>query len=76
MNTQLETIYTIKVKDSTLVASHINLKDIKFEAIEEDVFKGDAFFMRNVVFNRNNKGAVESFSVSNGRTKNIVFVKQ
>jgi len=76
LNKQLETIYTIKVKDSTLVASHINLKDIKLEVIEEDSFKGDVFFMNKIIFNRNKKGVVESFSVSSGRTKNIVFVKQ
>ncbi len=73
---ELETFYTIKVKDSGLIAEHRNLKDIKFSPIEEDTFGGDVFFIGEVVFEKNKNGLVESLSISNGRTKGIRFVKQ
>jgi hypothetical protein len=59
-----------------LVASHINLEEIKMEPIEKDSFNGSIYFMGKIIFNRNKKGEIESFSVSNGRTKDILFVKQ
>jgi CubicO group peptidase (beta-lactamase class C family) len=76
LNKQLETIYSLKIKNSTLVANHINLEEIKMEPIEKDSFNGNMYFMSKIIFNRNKKGEIESFSVSNGRTKNILFVKQ
>jgi len=76
LNKQLETIYSLKIKDSSLVASHINLEEIKMEPIEKDSFNGSIYFMGKIIFNRNKKGEIESFSVSNGRTKDILFVKQ
>jgi CubicO group peptidase (beta-lactamase class C family) len=76
LNKQLETIYSLKIKDSSLVASHINLEQIKMEPIEKDSFNGSIYFMGKIIFNRNKKGEIESFSVSNGRTKDILFVKQ
>jgi CubicO group peptidase (beta-lactamase class C family) len=73
---ELETFYTIVVKDTVMYAMHRNLKDIAFSPVENDAFKGDIYFMRNVVFKRNTKGKVNAFSVSNGRTKGIHFKKQ
>jgi len=75
INNQLETLYTVNAKDSTLVVNHLNLKEIVLEPVEEDSFNGSTNFMGKVDFKRDNNGNIESFSVSNGRTKNIVFVK-
>jgi hypothetical protein len=73
---ELETFYTVIVKDTVMYATHRNLKDIAFSPVENDVFKGDIYFMRNVVFKRDTKGIVNAFSVSNGRTKGVHFKKQ
>ena len=73
---ELETFYTIVVKDTAMYAMHRNLKDITFSPIEDDTFKGDVFFMNEVTFIRDSNGKVNAFSVSNGRTKGIHFQKQ
>ena len=73
---ELETFYTVIVKDNAMYATHKNLKDIKFTPIEIDAFKGDVSFMNTVEFKRGSKGGVNAFSVSNGRTKGILFKKQ
>ncbi len=73
---ELETFYTIIVKDSAIVAEHRNLKDIILSPVEEDAFSGDVSFMGDIVFKRNTQGIVNAFTVSNGRTKGIYFEKQ
>jgi len=73
---ELETFYTIVVKDTAMYAMHRNLKDITFSPIENDTFKGDVFFMNEVAFIRDSNGKINAFSVSNGRTKGIHFKKQ
>lgn len=73
---ELETFYTLKVKDSSLIAEHRNLKDIKLSATENDTFSGDIYFMSEVAFKKDQNGNVEAFTVSNGRTKGIYFSKQ
>jgi len=73
---ELETYYNVLVKDSVLIATHRNLKDIKLDVTEEDVFSSDVFFISELVFTRNSTGQVEGFTVSNGRTKGIVFKRQ
>lgn len=73
---ELETFYTIIVKDSAMYAIHKNLKDIKFSPIEDDTFSGDVYFMNEAAFKRDSKGQVNAFTVSNGRTKGVLFNKQ
>ena len=73
---ELETFYTIVVKDSAMYAMHKNLKDIKFSPAEDDTFSGDIYFMREAAFKRNTEGQVNAFYVSNGRTKGVLFNKQ
>lgn len=73
---ELETFYTIVVKDSTLMAEHRNLKNIKLSPTEDDTFSGDVFFMGEVEFKKDKNGNVNAFTVSNGRTKGIYFQKR
>ena len=76
LSEELETFYTIVVKDSILFAEHKNLKNIKLSAIEDDTFSGDVFFMGKVFFKRDSKGVVNEFTVSNARIKDVIFRKQ
>jgi len=76
LSEELETFYTIRVKDSAMIAEHRNLKDIKLSPTEEDTFSGDVYFIGEMAFKRNSSGEVEAFTVSNGRTKGIYFEKQ
>ncbi len=73
---ELETFYTIVVKDSAMVAKHRNLKDITLSPIEDDTFSGNVYFIRELAFKRNSQGNIDAFTVSNGRTRGIHFEKQ
>ena len=73
---ELETFYTIKLKDSTLIAKLRNFEDIELNTAEKDNFSADAFFIQEMVFNRDEQGAINGFEISNGRTKGVSFEKQ
>jgi CubicO group peptidase (beta-lactamase class C family) len=72
---EVETFYEVMVKDSILIARHRNLEDIELSPTEENFFSGSAFFFNEVEF-KWERGEVVGFYVSNGRTKNIEFLKQ
>lgn len=72
---ELETFYALELQDSTLILHIKNTKEIKLSPIEEDTFKGDIFFISEVMFLKNEDGNVKAFTVSNGRTKGIYFEK-
>lgn len=73
---ELETFYTLEVRDTTLVLLIRNTKDIELSALKEDNFKGDIFFIGEVAFIRDPGGQVTGFTVANGRTRGIWFEKQ
>jgi CubicO group peptidase (beta-lactamase class C family) len=73
---ELETFYTVVVTDSGLVARHRRVEDdITLTARSEDKFTGGVFFMREVEFVRGEDGTVTGFTVSNGRTRGVMFEK-
>ena len=73
---ELETFYTLELRDTTLVLLIRNTDDIELSAIKEDSYKGDVFFIGDLTFQRNDRGEVTGFTASNGRTKGIRFQKQ
>ena len=73
---ELETFYTIALEDSTLTALHRNMENIKLTPADDDNFSGSVFFMDEVAFQRNNEGTIDAFTVSNGRTKGVLFKRQ
>ena len=73
---ELETFYTLEVRDTTLVLLIRNTGEIKLSAIKEDSYKGDIFFIGELVFQRDKAGQVTGFAAANGRTRGIVFEKQ
>jgi hypothetical protein len=70
---ELETFYTLEVKDTVLTLMIKNTKDIALKPIEEDVFQGDVFFIGELAFLRDPVGDIRGFTVSNGRTRGIYF---
>ena len=70
---ELETFYNIVIKDSTLIANHRNMEVITLTPADTDGFSGDIFFLNEVEFKRNSAGNIEGLTVSNGRTKGILF---
>jgi len=70
---ELQTFYTLEMKDSTLTLLIRNTEDIKLNPTEEDSFRGSVFFIGEMEFLRDDAGRVTGFSVSNGRTRGIRF---
>ena len=70
---ELQTFYTLEVKDSTLILMIRNTEDIELDPVDEDNFTGDVFFIGQMNFMRNDGGEVTGFTVSNGRTRGIRF---
>ena len=73
---ELETFYTLEVRDTTLTILIRNTEPVKLSAIKKDTYKGDVYFIGELVFDRDNRGQLTGFSASNGRTKGIRFEKQ
>ena len=73
---ELETFYTLEVRDTTLMLLIRNTKEIKLSAVKEDLFKGDIFFIGELAFQRDQNGQLTGFTAANGRTRGIGFVRQ
>ena len=73
LSKELETFYTLELRDTTLVVLIRNTEPVKLDALKVDLYKGDVFFLNEVKFQRNEAGAVTGFEASNGRTKGIRF---
>jgi len=73
---ELETFYSLTVKDSMLTAMHRNMEDITLFPTAWDVFDGDVNFIGEVAFKRDAKGDVYALTISNGRTQGILFERQ
>ncbi len=67
---ELETFYTIKLKDETLVVFQRRLDDANLTAGKEDTFSGGGFTFS---FERDRNGQVIGFYLSNGRTRDVRF---
>lgn len=57
---------------SFLSASNV---EVKLTPLEKDSFKGDVYFINELSFTRDERGKVIGFTVSNGRTRGILFEK-
>ncbi len=73
---ELDVLYKLEVHDSTLVVLIRNTKEIELSVLKEDVYKGDVFFIGELAFVKDPAGRVNGFTLANGRTRGITFVKQ
>ena len=71
---ELETFYTLEIKNDTLVAHHQRHNDLKLAPYKKDGFTTN--FLGNLEFTRNGKGQVVGMKASNGRVRNLVFNKE
>jgi CubicO group peptidase (beta-lactamase class C family) len=75
LSDELETFYTLEVRDSTLTLLIRNAGEVRLSPVKKDLYKGDVFFISELAFLRDGAGRVTGFSVSSGRTKGIGFEK-
>lgn len=73
---ELETFYTLELRDTTLTLLIRNTEEIELSAMKKDTYKGDIYFIGEVVFQRDERGQLSGFTASNGRTRGILFEKQ
>ena len=71
---ELETFYTLDIKNDTLVAHHQRHNDMKLSPYKKDGFSTG--FLGNLEFIRNTKGEVIAMKASNGRVRNLMFNKE
>ena len=71
---ELETTYTLVVVNDTLKAQHQRHDDLKLHPVKADVFNTN--FLGDLEFTRNNKQQITGLKASNGRVRNLIFVKQ
>ncbi|HZY82788.1 MAG TPA: serine hydrolase domain-containing protein [Cyclobacteriaceae bacterium] len=70
---ELETTYEFVVKNDTLVSHHQRHDDMKLRPTKPDGF--NVFILGNLDFYRE-KGKVAGFRASNGRVRNLKFIRQ
>ncbi|MDX1647829.1 MAG: serine hydrolase domain-containing protein [Longimicrobiales bacterium] len=71
---ELETVYTLSVEEGSLVARHRRHPEFVLTPVESDVYEGEGFF-GTARFERDESGAVTGMRVSNGRVRNLLFVR-
>lgn len=72
---ELETTYTLSVRDKQLVAEHRWNGDVQLDPVELDAFAGEDFPLR-IRFRRDSGGAITGFQASLYRTRDVWFEKQ
>lgn len=70
---ELRTTWTLAVRDGALAARHLMHDDVALRPRVRDLFEGEAWFLREVRFTRDARGAVNGMRVSAGRIKNVRF---
>jgi CubicO group peptidase (beta-lactamase class C family) len=75
---ELGTTYTISVRGSVLVATHIRHGPITLTPTPwaHDTFIGDTAFLRMVRFQRNDENEITGYRVSGGGVRNIAFARR
>jgi CubicO group peptidase (beta-lactamase class C family) len=73
-SSEIETMYTLVVEDGKLIAKHRRHDDVDFEADEPDSFSSSSFF-GDARFERDDGGEITGMRVSNGRVRNLLFVR-
>jgi len=72
---EIGTAYTFEIKDEKFVATHQRHSDIELNPVKEDQFSGNSSFFTQVVFTRDESGEVSGCKVTNGRVRNLNFIK-
>ena len=73
---ELETEYTIKLKDGKLTAEHIRHGTIELMPASQDKFTTREWFMPDVKFQRDESGKVSGVTLGGGRLTGILFKRK
>jgi hypothetical protein len=73
---ELDTTYTIIIKDNQLVVQHRRHKDISLNPTVADEFIGKEWWVRQVHFTRDDEKRVTGFRLTGGRVRNLLFLRR
>ena len=73
---ELSTSYRLGVKDGALVAIHHRAENIILKPINKNMFVAKKRALKQLKFQRNKRGKIIGFRVSNNRVKNLLFIKK
>jgi hypothetical protein len=73
---ELETRYTLVVREGKLFAEHIRHGEVPLTPLVRDEFNGGQWFMQQVRFARDSSGRVTAMTLGGGRIRGIRFAKQ
>jgi hypothetical protein len=74
---ELETVYSIDWnKEDKLIAKHMRMGSVELSEVKHNFFLGNKGYFGNVEFIRDEKENITGFRVSNGRVRNLLFIKQ
>ena len=71
---EIKTVYTLEVESESLILKHYQLEPIELDPTREDEFSS-GFPLGSISFIKNSEGSYTGFSVSNGRTRGVLFKK-
>lgn len=73
---ELDTYYNLYVQgDSILMGNHVRHGDFTIQILRENYLEAELWPLRSIRIDRNNKGRILGFYVSNGRVRNLWFEK-
>lgn len=73
---ELDTEYKIEIQEEKLLVKHPKMWPIELNPVKKDVFLGNSWRFRSLVFEQNDHGVVTGFRVSTDRAENVRFVKK
>jgi len=73
---EVETQYTIRVKDGKLIAEHVHHGEISLTPLARDQFRGSNWFMPEVRFIRDSSGKVVAMTLGGNRISAIRFARR
>ena len=73
---ELDTGYKVAVEDGTLVARHRRHGDIRLTRLAGDEFRGSQWFVPVLEFDRNERGEVVGFRITQERSRNMRFERR
>jgi hypothetical protein len=73
---ELETQYSLRVKDGAITAEHIRHGEISLHPVSRDIYIGGQWFLSEVRFERDAAGKPVSMTMGGGRVRGVRFVRR
>ncbi len=72
---ELDTHYLILYSDGKLSVKHWRNGDVILTPEDKDIFSGNQWWFRKIVFTRSNNNKINGFQLTSGRVRNLDFIR-